>query len=99
MGVDYFECHKCGFGFRDDSDYCVYCGCSAHFCSKNCAKPIFEKVCCDGDDYEYDECVSCCVCRVEHCTTEGLLNFLLEHFSLTKDKAEELYYEHQKSKQ
>ena len=63
MGVDYYECHKCGRGFRDDSNYCIYCGCGAHFCNDICAQPKYETVEETDDDDSYEECVSCVICR------------------------------------
>lgn len=96
MGVDYYECHKCGRGFRDDSDYCIYCGCGAHFCNDICAQPKYETVEETDDDDSYEECVSCVICRNQHCTDYALLQFLLEHFSLTKEKALEMYFEKNK---
>jgi hypothetical protein len=96
MGVDYYECHKCGFGFRDDSDYCIYCGCGAHFCSKECADPKYETVYCEKYDKDYEECISCVVCRNQHCTDYALLKFLLDHFSLTKETALQMYFEKNK---
>lgn len=98
MGVDYYECNKCGFGFRDDSEYCVYCDCGAHFCSKDCANPTYEtrieklKEFGSERDYEYEACISCCVCNNEHCTDYALLQFLLGHFNISIDEAKELYF-------
>lgn len=94
MGVDYYQCNFCDTGFRDDSDYCVYCNCGAHYCCKNCAKPKYELIE-DGDD-SYEQCISCVVCRNQHCTDYALLMFLLEHFSLSKEKAIEMYFEKNK---
>lgn len=98
MGVDYYACNFCNTGFRDDSEYCVYCGCGAHFCCEDCAKPKYELVK-DKYGYEYKECVSCVVCRNQYCTDHALLKFLLEHFSLSKEKALEMYFDKNKPEQ
>ena len=90
MGVDYYECNKCGRGFRDDSDYCVYCDCGNHFCNEKCAQPEYEAR--EEDDDAWQQCVSCIVCRNEHCTDYALLEFLLKHFSISKKDAEKLYF-------
>ncbi len=97
MGVDYYQCHKCRTGFRDDSDYTIYCECGAQFCSKTCADPEFTWIP-EGDDpdFQYEQCISCCICRVEHCSQYALLNFLLEHLNLTYEQAEKLYFEKNK---
>lgn len=96
MSVDYYQCHKCRTGFRDDSPYCIYCECGAQFCSGECAEPVLEWVP-DGDpDDQYEQCVSCCVCRTEHCTQYTLLNFLLEQLNLTYEEAKKLYFEKNK---
>ena len=102
MGVDYYECDKCSFGFRDDDERVIWCeSCCAKFCSKECAKPVMElntaKMEEVPEDYEeYEVCVECCVCRKEHCSDDALLSFLLKHLELDREQAEKLYFEKQK---
>lgn len=91
MGVDYYECNKCGCGFRDDSDYCIYCSCGSHFCDESCADPVYNET--ERKQGYYLEPESCCVCRNEHCTDYGLLQFLLGHFNISRGDAEKLYFE------
>lgn len=38
MGVDYLQCSGCDRGYRDDSEYCVYCDCGNGFCGLSCGK-------------------------------------------------------------
>ncbi len=97
MGVDYYQCDHCSFGFRDDSDYCVWCDCGAKFCHADCGVLT-------NFHYEYDEGdpergnaiikgvpITCVLCRLEGANERGLLEALLKHLSITREQAFEIY--------
>jgi hypothetical protein len=93
MGVDYYECHSCSHGFRDDSEYVFYCECGSHFCSVKCGEPTNYGEW--NDDTESnrinnDEEITCVVCREEVFTDYALLQGLLKHFNIDREQAIEL---------
>lgn len=90
MGVDYYQCANCNFGFRDDSDYCAWCECGNCFCSVECGKL--------SNYGEYNELheghriddnldITCVICRNETYTEQTLLAAVLEHFNITREQA------------
>jgi hypothetical protein len=104
MGVDYYECDHCGYGFRDDSEYAAWCECGAHFHSVDCGKlgnyQVIEGA--DENDPRYDDWIngdhridpdkdiSCVICRKEVFTDTGLLNALMKHYKLTRKQVEKI---------
>lgn len=107
MGVDYYECDSCDFGFRDDSEYCAYCECGAKFCSVKCGKlhnyrEEYEEVAGDDDDdsdhdhyrgdrLEETQPITCVICRKEKHTPYILLQALLKHFNITEKEAVKIW--------
>ena len=103
MGVDYFECESCNLGFRDDSDYCIWCECGCGFCSiqcgrvQNCLENYIEGEDDEsqdryrGDRIDLDKPVTCIICRAEKYTTYTLFQALLDHFNLTKEQAIDIW--------
>jgi hypothetical protein len=103
MGVDYYQCASCNFGFRDDSDYCAYCECGNHFCSKECGKLTNYSVMEEPDEAEGEEKyqlyldgntridleqpITCVICRNESYTEYTLLEAVLKHFRITREQA------------
>lgn len=90
MGVDYFECDNCSLGFRDDSDYCVWCECGAKFHSKECGKLDNYGEWNDDEQtnrIDLDKDITCVCCRKEHATDYMLLQALLEHYHITRAQA------------
>jgi hypothetical protein len=90
MGVDYYQCDKCSFGFRDDSDYCIYCECGAKFCSEECSKiENYGEWNEDEETFRIDinKDITCICCRKQHATDEMLFQALLKHFKITRNQA------------
>lgn len=78
MGMeDYRNCDACGKQYSVCSWYAARCECGALFCSKECASK---------DDKE-----TCKLCRLEIVRDNDLLAFLLKHYGLNREQAEELY--------
>jgi hypothetical protein len=74
MGVDFYSCTLCGYGFPDCGDY-VRCDCGRRFCSDECADMAYD---------ENDE-GSCIICQKENADDSTLFNFLLTHYKLTRE--------------
>src|SRR5271165_4308841 len=94
MGVDYYQCDACGFGFRDDSDYCVWCECGAKFCSESCGEMDNYSEWNDVEQtnrFDLNKDITCVCYRKEHATSDMLLGALLEHYSITRDQAIEIW--------
>ena len=99
MGVDYYQCASCTLGFRDDSDYCAWCECGNCFCSTKCGKlenfveeyveheEDESKDVYRGDRIDAEKPVTCVICRDEQYTDHTLLEAVLEHFSITREQA------------
>jgi hypothetical protein len=82
MGVDFFPCDYCGEAICDCGSY-EKCECGRRWCDDKCAKG-------DGylsysDDDEIDE-PSCKYCRREEAEDSELLDYLLRHYNLSRDK-------------
>lgn len=91
MGVEFFPCDYCGESICDCGSY-EQCNddCSRRWCDKKCAVADGYR---DEDEEEnYDENLkSCKFCRNEDVEDSPLLEYLLKHFSLTKEKAKAMY--------
>jgi hypothetical protein len=88
MGVDYYTCQNCERNFPDCSYHFTCSGCEVMFCSDECGGRAVEE---KSERGKWDDLTSCVLCRMETATSDGLLNFLLKHFNLTRDQAMELY--------
>lgn len=94
MGVDYYSCAGCSFGFRDDDERVSYCECGNHFCNSECGK--LQNY---GDWNEeteshrvYDDLdITCKICRKETANDYVLFEALLAHYSITREDAFEIY--------
>lgn len=94
MGVSYYECAGCSFGYRDDSEYVRHCDCGSGFCSFECG----ELTNCgewndDNMSYHIDpeKDMTCKICRKEAENDYVLLQALLKHFNITREEAFEIY--------
>lgn len=94
MGVSYYTCDQCSFGFRDDSEYYRYCDCGHCFCSIECGKLLnvgdYNE---DTDSYAIDENfpITCIFCRKESYTTFALFQSLLKHYNLSMEDAVKIW--------
>lgn len=94
MGVDYHRCDGCEFGYRDDSEYVVYCDCGGRFCSKECGQlDNYDGSSADGQAIDDSKPITCVVCRKEKSTDYVLLQALLRHFDLSLEDAEKIWRE------
>lgn len=91
MSVDFYACDVCGETFPDCGDY-VRCDCGGKFCGDGCAHmdySVYEEIDkltgADGDG-------TCVLCRGEEVTDYDLINFLLKHCNLTREKATDLCF-------
>lgn len=101
MGVDYYKCDSCDIGYRDDDESGCFCDCGGSFCSAQCGK--LENFTYDYDEGEDDSSqgngyalikgvpITCVLCRLVKATDFGLLNALLKHYGITRERAFEIY--------
>lgn len=78
MSDGYYSCVLCGETFPDCSYYVSCNKCKRHFCCDDCARMNFDM---DANN------PICCVCCDEDVDNVTLLEFLLKHFSLSKEDA------------
>lgn len=88
MGVEFFACPVCEETYAD-CGYYFSCDCGQSYCSSRCGN---EKTAQDGLS-------TCKMCREEYQPEWVLLGFLLEKFSLSREKVTEMYFESVKEKQ
>lgn len=83
MDAHLYNCTYCGKIFSN-RDYHFKCGrCGENYCSSDC-----------GDQGNWDDIPSNCrVCRRQYVVDKKLLEFLLKKLSLTREAAEELYFD------
>jgi hypothetical protein len=86
MGVVFKVCEHCEKVFPDCQDY-FYCTCDSIFCSAECGGRQVEQ----EQTAEYEEHISCIICRGELIPDSELLSFLLAKYNLTWEEAVELY--------
>jgi hypothetical protein len=98
MGVDYYTCANCDFGYRDDSEYACFCECGNNYCRKDCGKlENYQDYSEETDDNE-ENCridkslpITCVICRKEKSTDYAILEALLKHFKITRKQAEKIW--------
>lgn len=108
MGVDYYTCHGCNIGYRDDSPSACYCDCGNNFCNKDCGKlDNYEEILEEPDENSLnyqdwidvnwriykDMPITCVICRNEKFTNYSLLCAVLKHFNITRDQAINIWRE------
>lgn len=94
MGVDYYQCTGCSRGFRDDSEYCVFCECGNCYCSEECGKLDNYKEWNEETDshrVDLEKDVTCTVCRNENYTDYTLLEAVCKHFNITRNQAVDIW--------
>lgn len=87
MGVDYYQCASCNTGFRDDSDYCVWCECGK---VDNYGEWNDEE---ETNRIDLDKDITCVICRQESYTDYTLLESVLKHFKITRKQAIKIWRE------
>jgi hypothetical protein len=91
MGVDFFPCDHCGESICD-------CG-SYYYCNDDCGRRWCDKRCAEGDGYKNEDyedtddpdLKTCRFCRNEDVEDSPLLEYVLKHFSLSKEDAKKMY--------
>lgn len=94
MGVSYYSCSGCDWGYRDDSEYVCTCDCGSSFHSRDCGK--LQNYCDWNEETEshriddYKD-ITCKICRKETENDYVLLRALLKHYNLTREQAFQIY--------
>lgn len=87
MSVDFYPCAECEECFADCGDF-FRCDCGEHFCSTECGGYHSEEI--EKED-GMTEVITCKMCRKESATSNQLLQFLMDKYSLTYDQVWEMY--------